>query len=175
MSSFSSFHEFRIPLPSIWTDQQCGQSLSHSVKRCILLTALFSPWSICKEVWNAAAHSNNVVKLTEALNWISWWMTPFSETSLLPSPAELPGLPSQLNIIEVHSVARRPAALTSHFWQIHLQRSQHISIKSNKYSKAGEASQDGQTLLPQFLQCYANLGAAVILLWWLNCLQGKSF
>lgn len=133
-------------------------------------TSAFSPpSSIRKEVWNAMARANNVVKSTEAFKWVSWWTALF-----LPSPAELAGLPTQLNIIEVHSAARRPAAVTSHFWRIHIQSSRHISIKQNKYSIAGEASQDGQTLLPHFLNCYGNLRTALVIHWWLNCLQAKS-
>lgn len=123
MSSFSSFHDFWTPLPFIWTDKRCGQSLSHAVKRHV------PPQTTCKEVWNAAAHANNVVQLTEALKWVPWWTTLFTETSLLSFSAELPGLPSQLNTIEVHSGTCRPVAVMSHFWQIHLQRGQHISIK----------------------------------------------
>lgn len=127
MSSFSSFPELLIPLPSVQSDKRYGQSLSHAVKRPTFR-------SICKEAWNAAAHANHV-KLAKALNRVSWWTTPSPETSHLPSAAELPELPSQFNIIEVHWAARRPAALTSRFWQIHLQKEVNI-FQSNRINTA---------------------------------------
>lgn len=44
--------------------------------------------------------------------------------------------------------------IKTHFWQIHLERAQYISIKQNKYCIVIEAS---KVSILQLLNCYGNL------------------